>query len=178
MFNKRYYIINIYKKIKDISGNKVNSSTGCIKSKNGCILMKKEAILERWSEYIKDLFKDEKGCKPEIRKNMEGPKILQTEIRAAVNKMKKNKAAGPDKIVVEMIEALEDFGIQRLTTIGNIIHVTGEIPEALLKSVFIALPKKPGAIECELHHTISLMSHVMKILLRVIMQRARRSIKP
>ena len=140
--------------------------------------MEKEAILERWSEYIKDLLKDERGCKPEIRKNMEGPKILQTEIRAAVNKMKKNKASGPDKIVVEMIEALENFGIQRLPTIGNIIYDTGKIPEALLKSVFIALPKKPGAIECELHRTISLMSHVMKILLRVIMQRARRSIKP
>ena len=50
--------------------------------------MEKEAILERWSGYIKDLFKDERGCKLEIRKNMEGPKILLTEIRAAVNKMK------------------------------------------------------------------------------------------
>ena len=109
---------------------------------------------------------------------MEGPKILQTEIRAAVNKMKKNRTASPDKIVLEMIEALGDFGIQHLTTIENIIHVTGEIFEALLKSVFIALPKKPGAIECELHRTISLMSHVMKILLPVIMQRARRSIEP
>ena len=69
-------------------------------------------------------------------------------------------AAGPDKIVVEMIEALEDFGIQRLTPIGNIIYDTGEIPEALLKSVFIALPKKPGAIECELLHLINCGSYL------------------
>jgi len=47
----------------------------------------------------------------------------------------------------------------------------------MLKSVFIALPKKPEAIDCETHRTISLMSHVTKILLRVIMMRARNQIK-
>ncbi|GFO41248.1 craniofacial development protein 2 [Plakobranchus ocellatus] len=38
----------------------------------------------------------------------------------------------------------------------------GLIPTDLSKSIFIALPKKPGATECELHRTISLMSHITK----------------
>ena len=46
------------------------------------------------------------------------------------------------------------------------------------KSVFIALPKKEGATECELHRTISLMSHVTKILLRIVMMRVRNKIRP
>ena len=46
------------------------------------------------------------------------------------------------------------------------------------KSIFIAPPKKPGATECELHRTISLMSHTTKILLRIIMKRTRNKIKP
>ncbi|XP_069993113.1 uncharacterized protein [Penaeus vannamei] len=37
--------------------------------------------------------------------------------------------------------------------------------------------KKPGAIECELHLIISLMSHIMKLILRIIMARARNEIK-
>ncbi|GFO50505.1 retrovirus-related pol polyprotein from type-1 retrotransposable element r2 [Plakobranchus ocellatus] len=41
-----------------------------------------------------------------------------------------------------------------------------------------ALPKKPGATECELHRTISLMSHITKILLKIIMLRIRNKIKP
>ncbi|XP_047469237.1 uncharacterized protein LOC125025306 [Penaeus chinensis] len=168
----------IYKNIKNLTVGKAQPSAGCIKSKERCILMEKEAILTRWSEYIKDLFNDNRGQKPEIHKNMEGLKILQSKIRSAVKKMKKNKAPGPDEIVIEMIDALEDFGIQRLTTITNIIYDTGEIPDILLKSIFIALPKKTGATECELHRTISLMSHIMKIILKVLMQRARRCIKP
>ncbi|GFR89803.1 endonuclease-reverse transcriptase [Elysia marginata] len=58
------------------------------------------------------------------------------------------------------------------------IYDTGEIQTDISRSVFIALPKKPGATEYELHRTISLMSHVTKILLRVVMMRIRSKIKP
>ena len=46
------------------------------------------------------------------------------------------------------------------------------------RSIFIALPKKPGATDCELHQTISLMSQVTKLLLRIIMMRVRNKINP
>src|SRR5438132_4730898 len=53
-------------------------------------------------------------------------------------------------------------------------------PEDLLKSIFIALPKKPGATECELHRTISLMSVVLKLILpvRILLQPMRNKIRP
>ena len=54
----------------------------------------------------------------------------------------------------------------------------GIFPEDLSKSIFIALPKKPGAVDCEQHRTISLMSHVTKIILRILLLRARSRIKP
>ena len=92
--------------------------------------------------------------------------------------MKRNKAAGPDDIVTEMIVALKDFGIEKLTEVLNEVYDSGEIQEDLSKSISIALPNKPGAIECELHRTISLMSHVIKILLRILMMRARSRIRP
>ena len=56
----------------------------------------------------------------------------------------------------------------------NEIYDSGEIQDDLCQLVCIALQKKPGAVECELYRTISLMSHVIKILLRIIMARARR----
>ena len=55
---------------------------------------------------------------------------------------------------------------------------SGDIPTDLSKSIFIAIPKKPGATECEMHRTISLMSHITKVILRVIMMRVRRKLKP
>ena len=110
-----------------------------------------------------ELYHDGRGDKPPIKKNFDGPPIMKDEVRKAVKSMKKGKAAGPDKITVEMIESLDEFGIDMLTDFLNAIYGTGEIPSDLSKSICIALPKKPGATECESHRTISLMSHITKI---------------
>ena len=54
---------------------------------------------------------------------------------------------------------------------------TGEIPTDLKKSVYTTIPKK-GAVECDQHRTISLMSHLTKVMLRVLMNRMRNKIVP
>jgi len=59
----------------------------------------------------------------------------------------------------------------------NKTYESGELPQGMLRSTFIAVPKKPKAVECSQHRTISIMSHITKILLRVIMMRIRNKIK-
>ena len=66
---------------------------------------------------------------------------------------------------------LEDFGIDTLTDMFNDMYSTGHIPEELLQSVYITLPKKARATECSDFRTISLMPHVLKIFLKVIQER-------
>ncbi|KAG1673509.1 Craniofacial development protein 2 [Nymphon striatum] len=169
----------MHSKIKDISGIKSRyTSTNCIKSKEGIMLMEKEDILNRWSEYVEELFMDNRGSKPELIKNIDGPPILEDEVKAAMRKMKHGKATGPDNIPIEAISALEDLGIKMTTKFLNLIYDSGKIPDDLCKSVFITIPKTPGATECALHRTISLMSHFTKILLRVLMIRMRKSLRP
>ncbi|CAH1732925.1 unnamed protein product [Aphis gossypii] len=58
-----------------------------------------------------------------------------------------------------------------MTKIFNKIYDTGNIPKEWLKSEFSALPKKIGAMKCEKYRTISLMSHILKLLLKVIYKR-------
>ena len=87
--------------------------------------------------------------------------------------MRKNKAAGPDGVVIEIIEALEEYGVEKLTEVINKIYDDGKFPEDLSKSIFITLPKKPNAVNCEEHRTMSLMGHVTKIILRVLLLRLR-----
>ena len=64
-----------------------------------------------------------------------------------------------------MVTAVEEFGIKKVTKLLNTIHAAGEIPTDLKKSVYIALPPKTGTVECEQHRTISLMSHLTKVML-------------
>ena len=168
----------MYRRTEEITHRKKTcTSTGHLKSKDGTLIMEKDKILDRWGEYIKDLFEDERNEEHIVEKNSEGPPIMRDEVRAALKRMKPGKAPGPDNITTEMIEALEESGIEKITVLLNEIYDTGKIPKDMSKSIFIALPKKTGAIECELHRTISLMSHVTKILLRIIMMRTRNRIK-
>ena len=88
--------------------------------------------------------------------------------------MKRHKAAGPDKTVTEMIASLEEYGVSKVTGIINEIYNAGEIPEDLSRSIFIALPKKPGTFECELHRNISLISLITKLILSMIVERVGR----
>ena len=72
------------------------------------MLTDRNDILNRWAEYIEELFEDDREGKPEIDKPMEGPKIMIDEVRAAMKKMKYGKAAGPDSITIETLDALGD----------------------------------------------------------------------
>ena len=57
-----------------------------------------------------------------IRKKMEGPEILKSEVRAAMAKMQRNKSAGPDEIVIELVTALEDFKIEKVTEVFFLLY--------------------------------------------------------
>jgi len=48
------------------------------------------------------------------------------------------EAPSPDGVCIEMLNALEDFGIEKLTEIANKIYDSGVIPEYLSRSIFIA----------------------------------------
>ena len=118
----------MYERIKALSGRNTRTCSACIKAKDGQILVDDEDIMKRWSEYIAELFEDDRGERPIVRRNMDGPRIMESEIRAAMKKMKQNKACGPDGINIEILEALEGFGITTLTRIANEIYEAGDKP--------------------------------------------------
>ena len=92
--------------------------------------------------------------------------------------MKNGRAVGPDEIPAEVIRALSDSAVDVLHDLANTIYETGEIPEILQKSVFITIPKKIGVTKCENFRTKSIMSHVIKILLKICVLRTKNKIHP
>ena len=48
----------MYDRIKALSGRNSQTCSGCIKAKDGRILVDDEDIMKRWSEYIAELFED------------------------------------------------------------------------------------------------------------------------
>ena len=168
----------MHKKIQELTNKRTSTSTGCLKTKDGKIIIEKDQILHVWTDYVKNLYNDNREEQYDIRFNNEGPPILKMEVQNVLKHMKAGKAPGADNITTEMIKALEEFGLEQVTRLLNTLYDTGDIPSELFNSVFIAIPKKSGALECDQHRTISIMSHITKILLRIIMQRVRKKIQP
>ena len=79
------------------------------------------------------------------------------------------KAPGPDDITTEMLVAAGGRGVTEITNLANMMYSEGGFPEQMYKSIFITIPKVKGTAKCEKHRTISLMSHVTTLVLRVIM---------
>ena len=99
--------------------------------------------------------------------------ITQLEFEHALRGMPMKKSPGPDDITIKMLVAAGDIGITELTKLANMMHVQGSFPSELNKYIFIALPKLNGTLKCEKHRTISLMSHVAKLMLRIAINRIR-----
>ena len=160
--------------IKTVTSRKRgNNTTTCIDDKNGDIIMEKDEILSCWSEYIGELYNDgNSGDMPDIAAEIESP-ITRREVEHALRGMREKKSPGPDGITTVMLVAAGEVGILELTELSNMIHNQGSFQSELNKSIFITLPKVNGTIKCEKHRTISLMSHVTKLVLQIVINRIR-----
>lgn len=87
--------------------------------------------------------------------------MLKEEVEKAIAQAKNIRALGPDQIPAKLLKLLRDDSIEILTVFLNKIYHNGKIPEDWLKSLFVALPKKSGVIQCNDFRLISLMSHTL-----------------
>ena len=138
-----------------------------------CIIMEQDMFLERWHEYISTLNDDTRGGIPLISNDTKLSPITRTDIEYALKGMSMRKTPGPDGITTEMLVAAGGRGVTEITNLANMIYSDGRFPEQMFKSILITLPKVMGTARCEKHPTVSLLSHVTKLVLRVIMNRIR-----
>jgi len=163
----------LYQKIKDFRprGNRLMQT---IKSKQGKCLFEKEEIMERWAEYVEELYKDEN--RGELDMDMddlvnEVYTISSDEIKAVIKELPKGKACGLDNISAELLQEMGEKGTEIMTSLINKIYKSGYIPEDFRKSIFVPIPKVSRAQECGDFRTIALISHTSKVLLHLIKRR-------
>ena len=82
-----------------------------------------------------------------------------------------NKASGGDGMPVELFQILKDDAVKVLHSICQQIWKTQQWPQDWKRSVFIPVPKKDHAKECSNCHTIALISHTTKEMLKILLAR-------
>ena len=79
-----------------------------------------------------------------------------------------NKARGGDGIPAELFQILKDDAIKVMHSICQKMCKIQQWPQGWKRSVFIPNPKKGNAKECSYYHTIKLISHASKVILKIL----------
>ena len=146
---------------------------GIIKDINVVDLKETEDTKKRWQEYTQELYKkylndldNQDGAITHLESD-----ILELEVKWALGSITTNKANGGDGIPIELFQILKDDAVKVLQSICQQIWKTQQWPQDWKRSVFIPIPKKGNAKECSNYHTIALISHVSKIVLKILQAR-------
>ena len=81
------------------------------------------------------------------------------------------KASGGDGIPVELFQILKDDAVKVLHSICQQIWKTQQWPQDWKRAVFITIPKKGNPKECSNYHSIALISHASKVMLKILQAR-------
>ena len=78
---------------------------------------------------------------------------------------------GDDGIPVELFQILKDDSVKVLHSVCQLIWKTQQWPQDWKGSVFIPIPKRGNAKECSNYHTIALISHTSRLMLKILQAR-------
>ena len=82
-----------------------------------------------------------------------------------------NNASEGDGIPVELLQILKDDAVKVLHSICQQIWKTQQWPQDWKRPVFILIPKKGNVKETSDYHTIALISHASKLMLKILQAR-------
>ena len=133
-------------------------------------LTEEEDIKKRWQEYTKEPKKKDlhdPDIHDDVITNLE-PDIVECEVKWALGSITMNKASKGDGIPAELFQILKDDAVKVLHSICQQIWNTQQWLQDWKRSVFIPIPKIGNAKECSNYHTIALISHASKVMLKIL----------
>ena len=146
---------------------------GTIKDRNSMDLTEAEDTKKRWKEYTEELYKrdlhdpDNHNC---VITHLE-PDVLECKVKWASGSITTNKASEGDGISAELFQVLKVDAVEVLHSICQQIWKTQQWPQDWKRPVFIPILKKGNAKECSNYHTIALISHASKVMLKILQAR-------
>ena len=132
-----------------------------------------EDIKKRWQEYTEELFKKDLHD-PDDHEDVITHTHLDLDILecSQVGFRKHHyKASGGDGIPVELFQILKDDAEEVLHSVCQQIWKTQQWPQDWKRSIFISIPKKGNAKEYSNCHTIGLILHASKVMLKILQAR-------
>jgi hypothetical protein len=83
-------------------------------------------------------------------------------VEKAIKEMRNKKTTGGDDVPGVALKLMGEVGLKMMAKLINTIYETGEWPKDFTEVTMITLKKKPQAIKCNDHRTISPIAHTAK----------------
>ena len=99
------------------------------------------------------------------------PDILECKVKWALGSVTMNKASRGDGIPLELFQILKDEAMKVLHSICQKIWKNSAVATGLEKVSFHSNLKERYAKECLNYHTIALISHASKVMLKILQGR-------
>ena len=124
---------------------------------------------KRWQEYTEELYKKDLHDPDNhdgVITHLE-PDILECKVKWTLGSITTNKSSGGNGIPAELFRILKDDAVRVLHSICQQIWKTQQGPQDWKRSVLIVIAKKGNVKECSNYHTIALISHASKVMLKI-----------
>lgn len=158
---------------------KNNNSPNMCRLDDGSVISQREQVLERWKQYYEDLLNVRNDCarqeqQPPEPSNRECDELQPpsfNEICNIINKLKNNKAAGPDNIPAELIKLGGRSLRQRLHKLICQVWTSEQLPNEWNESHICPIFKKGDRLMCSNYRPISILNIIYKILAIILNNR-------
>ena len=98
------------------------------------------------------------------------PDIVACEVRWALGSITMSKAGGGDRIPPELFKVLKDNAVKVLHSVCQQTWKTQQWSQDWKRSILTPISKKGNVKECSNHHTIALISHASKVMLKILLK--------
>ena len=160
----------IYKMARDRDENSKDVKGGTVmKDRNGKLVTEQEAVLKVWESYSLPSY---------VEGKVELFDITDTEMQTGMKGMKKGRAPGIDEMRVEMIMAAGESGNSWSKRLLNTCMRQSKVPEEWRTGLIVPIWKKKGDVQDPgKYRGITLLSHIMKLLERIMDVRIRNKVE-
>jgi hypothetical protein len=172
-----------FQNLKSIYGNKRSDiNEGFLLNLDGSISKTKTEIQARWNEHFLNLLNQSGSAifdkvvellplQLEVDDGLANDFTI-VEVCLAIDQMKHDKAVGKDKIPIEFFKYVESIKLVKVLVLLFNKSLRSGVVENIIKDVIIAvLFKKGSALDCNNYRGLSLISHLGKVLERLIQNR-------
>ena len=98
------------------------------------------------------------------------PDSFQYEVKRALGTITMYKASGGDRVPAELFKIIK-YAVNVLHSICQQVWKTQQWPQDCKRSIFISIPEKVSAKECSNYCTIAPISHISKVIVKILQAR-------